>query len=174
MRSVRDDVTKRMRILADTPYLGATYYDLSPIVADADLFLAVAEQIAAWLSPEVEIVMAPEASGIAFGAAVAAKAQKGFVPLRRKGRLFGDTVTIDVRLPHRRHPETPYVFCPATVVGKHIALIDDIIYSGLTIAALAHGLQTAGVHVASIACVLGFPKVYRANLAWPVRCVVEA
>ena len=170
------ETTVRSKIIvhADTPYTGATYYDLAAVLADATLFGAVIDDIASQIPQTARLVIAPEASGFMWGASVAARSGRAFLPLRKSGCIFGRKISITGCHPFRRNREFTYELSETPLLNhRRVAIVDDIIFSGRTVASLVETLRSQQITVEVVACVLGFPAVFAASMSTPVYCVVS-
>lgn len=103
-------------------------------------------------SDEIDVVAAPDAMGFVLGAAMAARIGKGFLPLRKPGRLHMDCISIE----YKHHTgkierlEIPkHVIEPKT----RVLLVDQWIETGGTIRAAIELIEQQGGIVAGIATI---------------------
>lgn len=132
-----------IRTVPDFPEPGILFRDISPLLADpAGLAAAVvllSDQVAA---DGAAMVAGMEARGFIFGAAVAARLGLGFIPLRKPGKLPGETMGVDYAL---EYGSARLEIDPSVVAsGVQIALVDDLIATGGTALAAAKLVQSAG------------------------------
>ncbi len=86
------DLRRHIRDIPDWPKEGILFRDITPLLADPKAFAAAVEALCAgFTAAGIEYVAAVEARGFIFGAAVAEKLGAGFVPIRKKGKLPGQT-----------------------------------------------------------------------------------
>ena len=92
MKKVEDYV----RSIPDFPEPGIIFRDVTTILQDADgLHLAVDEILDMLKDVDFDVVVGPESRGFIFGVPVAYAAHKGFVPVRKKGKLPCETVSME-------------------------------------------------------------------------------
>ena len=78
-----------VRSIPDFPEPGIIFRDITTILQDPDgLKLAVDGLLKTLEGVEYDVVVGPESRGFIFGVPVAYAAHKGFVPVRKKGKLF--------------------------------------------------------------------------------------
>ena len=95
MKKVEDYV----RSIPDFPEPGIIFRDVTTILQDADgLHLAVDEILDMLKDVDFDVVVGPESRGFIFGVPVAYAAHKGFVPVRKKGKLPCETVSMEYDL----------------------------------------------------------------------------
>ena len=95
MAAKRNMLAKYIRNIADWPKKGILFRDITPLLADKKAFsMAVNKLCEAFKNRRIDYVAAVEARGFIFGAAVAQKLGKGFIPIRKKGKLPYKTESI--------------------------------------------------------------------------------
>ena len=89
MKSVESFVTS----IPDFPEPGIIFRDITTIIQDPEGLQLSIDGIAEKLSDvDFDVVVGPESRGFIFGVPVAYKCKKGFVPVRKKGKLPRETV----------------------------------------------------------------------------------
>ena len=141
MDSDIDKLKSAIRDVPDFPKPGIVFKDITPILADPELFsLALQIFVERHKGKDIDKVAAVDARGFIFGGAVADKLGIGFVPVRKAGKL-----------PYRTHEETyDLEYGSATVAvhvdafgnGEKVLLIDDLLATGGTAAAAAKVIET--------------------------------
>ncbi|MDT7804973.1 MAG: adenine phosphoribosyltransferase [Actinomycetota bacterium] len=136
----------------DFPEPGVLFRDLSPMFADAGAFKAVTDALAATLDSRVEALAGVEARGFLLAAAVGYARGLGVVLIRKPGKLPQVAGRVDYALEYG----TATVELPAGVVrpGQRIAILDDVLATGGTVAATGKLLEDAGAVVDSVSVVL--------------------
>lgn len=124
----------------DFPIEGILFYDIAPILASAERF---ADACAA-LTPadgEVDLVAGVDARGFIFAPVVAQRLGVGMTMVRKKGKMPGEllesTATIE-------YGSSDLTVNPAGIEGKRVLVIDDVLATGGTAAAVADLLTRAG------------------------------
>ena len=81
-----------IRIIPDFPKPGITFKDITPLLADKNVFAQCCEEIAQ-LAKDCDYIAGIEARGFIFASAAAVIADKGFIPIRKLGKLPGETIS---------------------------------------------------------------------------------
>ena len=149
------DLDKALGLIAevtDFPEPGVLFRDLSPLFADAAGFAAVTDALAGTLDPGVELLAGVEARGFLLAAAVGYAQGLGVVLVRKPGKLPSVAGRVDYTLEYG----TASVELPAGIVrpGQRIAVLDDVLATGGTVAATGKLLEDAGASVTGISVVL--------------------
>ena len=98
------------------------------------------------------MVVAPEARGFIFGAAVAARAGAGFIPARKPGKLPAATASVEYALEYGVNALEMH--SDALVGGRRVLVHDDLLATGGTAAALCTLVERAGAEVVGCAFVI--------------------
>jgi adenine phosphoribosyltransferase len=141
-----EQIQSAIRTIPDFPQPGIQFRDITPVLADADLFRQVIDLLAEkTINFGAEKVVGIDARGFLFGAAVAYKLGLGFVPIRKKGKLPFKTIRYSYALEYGKADMEIHV--DAVRPGEKIVLIDDLLATGGTAAAAAHLVQELGAKV---------------------------
>ncbi|PPK67390.1 adenine phosphoribosyltransferase [Actinokineospora auranticolor] len=159
-----------VREVTDFPEPGVLFQDLSPLLADARGFRAVVDALAGAVPAGVDTVLALEARGFLFGAALAATRGFGVVPIRKPGKLpaVADRVTYDLEYGSATF-ELPV---GALGAGNRVVVVDDVLATGGTLAAAAGLAARAGAEVTAALVVVEITALGgRARVPLPVHAV---
>ncbi len=136
----------------DFPKAGIAFKDITPILADADLFRDVTEALAEGLGDEVQGVVGIEARGFIFAAAVARVRHLPLLLARKPGKLPGPRHREEYALEYGSDAlELHRDLLPA---GCSVGIVDDVLATGGTAAAAGRLSELAGYGVSSWAFVL--------------------
>ncbi|OPZ93498.1 MAG: Adenine phosphoribosyltransferase [candidate division TA06 bacterium ADurb.Bin417] len=127
-----------IRSIPDFPKPGILFRDITPLLAEPDVFRDVLKQLADACPLETEVVAGIESRGFIFGAAVAARLGKGFVPIRKPGKLPYLTTSVSYQLEYGT--DTLEIHQDALADRRRVVLVDDLLATGGT-AAAAHLFQ---------------------------------
>jgi adenine phosphoribosyltransferase len=139
---ISDLVASRVRDVPDFPKPGVVFKDLSPLLADGAAFGALVDDIARRWEGQVDVVAGVEARGFIFGAPVAHALGLGFVPIRKAGKLPGDTIASAYSLEYGTAEVE--VQADAFAAGARVLLIDDVLATGGTAAAACELIEKCG------------------------------
>ncbi len=159
------EVTRHLETLVrdvpDFPEPGVVFKDITPLLADHDAFSAVIDALAdAGRGGDgkvvVDKVVGMEARGFILAAPVALALGAGFVPVRKVGKLPGDTHAVSYALEYGE--ATLEVQRDAFTAGDRVLLVDDVLATGGTAAATRELVEECGGDVVSFAVLmeLGF------------------
>jgi adenine phosphoribosyltransferase len=139
-----------IRIIPDFPQPGILFRDITPLMAEpalfADAVTLLGERVAV-MQPDA--LVAVEARGFLFGAPLALQLGLPLVPVRKPGKLPGETHAVDYGLEYGRDRLELHV--DALPGGARVVIIDDLLATGGTVAAAAELVMRSGATVAGAA-----------------------
>jgi len=149
------DLEKALGFIAEVPDFpepGVLFRDLSPLFAEADAFRAVIDALADTLDPSVEALAGVEARGFLLAAAVGYSRGLGVVLVRKPGKLPRVAGRVDYALEYG----TASVEVPAGIIrpGQRVAVLDDVLATGGTVAATSKLLEDAGAVVNGVSVIV--------------------
>jgi adenine phosphoribosyltransferase len=129
-----DRLRTAIRDVPDFPKPGILFKDITPVLAEAELFrMAIDCFVGAIGSQPIDKIVGIDARGFIFGAAVALALGKGFVPVRKKGKLPYQCQSAAYQLEYGE--ATVEMHIDAIRPGEKVVLIDDLLATGGTAAA---------------------------------------
>jgi adenine phosphoribosyltransferase len=136
-----------IRRVPDFPEAGVMFQDITPVLGNSAAFRAVVDAMADTLD-DVDAVVAVDARGFFFGAAIAYSRGLGVVPVRKTGKL----PLVGSRVAYSLEYGTAELEIPAGVLepGQRVAVIDDVLATGGTAAAACDLVESAKGEVAGI------------------------
>jgi adenine phosphoribosyltransferase len=152
-----EHLDRLIRDVADFPKPGVTFKDITPLLADHIGFTAVVD----WLARSgrddagtvvVDKVVGMEARGFILAAPVALALGAGFVPVRKAGKLPGDTHAVSYALEYGS--ATLEVHRDAIGPGERVLLVDDVLATGGTVAATRELVEKCGGVVTAVAVLM--------------------
>jgi len=144
-----DELKGLIRDIPDFPQRGIVFKDATPLFANPPALERTIEALAEHARPlGVDFVGAPEARGFILGAAVAARCDAGFIPVRKPGKLPFDTASVSYELEYGI--DELHMHVDALAPGARVLLHDDLIATGGTMAAIEQLVEDAAAEVAGI------------------------
>jgi adenine phosphoribosyltransferase len=140
-----------IRNIPDFPKPGIQFKDITPVLADAEALKKVIE----WYALSVEaaggcdVIAGIESRGFIFGSALARKLNKGFIPIRKPGKLPFTTHQEKYLLEYGE--DAVEIHTDAVAQGAKVAIIDDLLATGGTANASINLIEKAGGEVACAA-----------------------
>lgn len=143
------DLKEKIRVIEDFPKEGISFKDITTLIGDGEAFKYSIDKIVEHLKDKnVDLIVGPEARGFIFGVPVAYALGVGFVPVRKKGKLPAETVSVDYGLEYGN--DTLEIHKDAIKKGQKIAIVDDLLATGGTIEAVAKLVESVGGEVVSL------------------------
>ncbi len=143
----------RIRDVPDFPKKGILFKDITPLLRDPRAFSAAVDALADRLrGASGTAVAAVEARGFIFGAALAVRLGVGFVPVRKKGKLPYRTRSVTYDLEYGT--DTLEVHEDALTSEDRVLVVDDLLATGGTAAAVARLIEGLGGRVAGMGFVV--------------------
>lgn len=155
-----DQLRSRIRDIADWPRPGITFHDITPLLADASAFRQVVSVIADHHAHgitdaggrRIDIVVGVEARGFILAAPVALRIDAGFVPVRKAGKLPAAIEAEEYTLEYGT--DLLEIHNDAIAPGQRVLIVDDVVATGGTAAAVVRLVRRLGGEVAGVACLL--------------------
>ncbi len=149
MKKVEDYV----RSIPDFPEPGIIFRDITTILQDPDgLKLAVDGLLERLKDVEYDVVVGPESRGFIFGVPVAYERHKGFIPVRKKGKLPCETISVKYDLEYGSAELE--IHKDALKPGQKVVIIDDLLATGGTMEAIIKLVEKLGGEVVRICFVM--------------------
>jgi len=152
------DIKRYIRTIPDYPKKGVQFRDITTLMSDPHGFRAsIDELIWPFLAMEIDFVVGIEARGFILGGAVAHELGRGFIPIRKKGKLPFKTIGKDYSLEYG--VDRVEIHSDAIKKGDKILLIDDLIATGGTAVAAAELLDESGAEIVAAAFIVDLPDL---------------
>ena len=149
----REHLEDYVLTIPDFPQKGIMFRDITSLVQDPDgLQDAVDGLIKALEGVDFDVVLGLESRGFIFGTAIAYAMHKGFVPVRKKGKLPRETVSAKYDLEYGQAEIE--IHKDAIRPGEKVVIVDDLIATGGTLAAACKLVEQLQGEVAQIAVVM--------------------
>nr|WP_314462219.1 adenine phosphoribosyltransferase [uncultured Clostridium sp.] len=149
MKKLEDYVTS----IPDFPEAGIVFRDVTTILEDPDGLSMAVDGIRKMLKGvEYDSVIGPESRGFIFGVPVAYAEHKGFIPVRKKGKLPREVLSADYELEYGK--ATVEIHKDSIKPGQKVVIIDDLIATGGTIEAIIKLVEELGGEVVKICFIM--------------------
>jgi len=153
-RTIRDYI----RTIADFPHDGILFRDVTTLFADPRGFrMCIDQLLAPYAGVAVDKVVGLEARGFILGGAVAHQLSTGFVPIRKKGKLPGQTIAQAYALEYGE--AIMEIHDDALQPGEKVLLVDDLLATGGTAQAGIKLIERLGAQVIGCAFVVDLPDL---------------
>ena len=139
-------IEEYVRSIPDFPEPGIIFRDVTSILQDADgLHLAIDLMQKELDGVDFDLVVGPESRGFIFGVPIAYNLHKPFIPVRKKGKLPCDTVSIEYALEYGS--AVIEIHKDAIKPGQKVVIIDDLMATGGTTEAIIKLVEQLGGEV---------------------------
>jgi adenine phosphoribosyltransferase len=142
----REELEGAIRQVPDFPLPGILFFDILPLLKDPKHFKTLTQELSVFANA-IDVVAGIEARGLILGSAVALHLGKGFVPLRKKGKLPGATLEESYGLEYGK--DTLEIQEGVLNRGDRVLLIDDVLATGGTLVAGVKLIHQCGAVVES-------------------------
>jgi adenine phosphoribosyltransferase len=153
-----NDVRDYIRTIVDFPHEGIMFRDVTTLFADPRGFrMAIDQMLHPYAGQRIDKVVGLEARGFILGGAIAHQLSVGFVPIRKKGKLPGATISQDYTLEYGQ--AIMEIHDDAIQPGEVILMVDDLLATGGTAAAGIKLVERLGGKIISCAFVIDLPDI---------------
>jgi adenine phosphoribosyltransferase len=143
----------KIRDVVDFPKPGIVFKDITPVLADPRAFNLCLDLFAErYDAVQVDAIVGIESRGFIFGAALASRMRKAFVPVRKPGKLPAATNKVSYDLEYGS--DAVEMHSDALTPGQQVLVIDDLIATGGTAWAACELVRKLGAEVIGAAFVI--------------------
>ena len=143
------DLKDKIRSIQDFPQEGVLFRDITTLLKDAEGMKEAIDQMTAKLEGvDFDLVLGPESRGFIFGMPVAYNMGKGFVPVRKAGKLPAEVVSKEYALEYGT--ATIEMHKDAIQPGQKVVIVDDLMATGGTAKAIVEMVEEMGGEVAAL------------------------
>ena len=148
-----DHFKKLIREVPDFPKPGILFYDITTLLKDKDGLHGVIDALCThYRDARVDVALGIEARGFIFAPALAYALHAGFVPVRKPKKLPSECLRVSYDLEYGT--DSLEMHKDAIVPGSRVLIVDDLLATGGTAAAVAKLVEQAGGKVAGIGFVV--------------------
>ena len=142
------DLDSKIRVIENFPKDGISFKDITTLLQDGAAYREAVKSCVSLLDgEEFDIIIGPEARGFLFAAPMAFATGKGFVPVRKPGKLPYDTLSYEYELEYGT--DTLEMHSDAVKPGDRVIIVDDLLATGGTVRAVADMVEKLGGTVVS-------------------------
>jgi adenine phosphoribosyltransferase len=153
-----DRIREKIRTIPDFPKPGIQFRDITTLWNDAEGFRLCTDAFAErFAESHFDRVIGIESRGFIIGAALADRLGKGFVPVRKQGKLPAEVERYEYQLEYGS--DCVEIHKDAVMRGQRVLLVDDLIATGGTALAALELLRRVGAEVAACAFIVDLPEL---------------
>lgn len=148
LAAFRAVIESHTRLIPDFPKPGVLFRDITGVLASGEGLRAIVDGMVALCPDDVSMVAGIEARGFVLGTPIALAHDAGFVAIRKKGKLPGETLGVDYELEYG----SAGIEIPRAAVrrGDEVVVVDDILATGGTADAACRLIEQAGGRVVCV------------------------
>jgi adenine phosphoribosyltransferase len=147
------DLKQHIRGIPDFPKPGILFYDISTLLKHPKAWKATVERLAETVAPhKPDLLAGIESRGFLLTAPLALKLGCGFIMVRKRGKLPGETRRFTYQLEYGA--DTMEVQADAISAGQRVVVLDDLLATGGTLAAAIGLVRDMGGIVPGAACII--------------------
>jgi adenine phosphoribosyltransferase len=154
MKTVKDYI----RTIVDFPHKGIMFRDVTTLFADPRGFrMCIDQMLHPYAGQPIDKVVGLEARGFILGGAIAHQLGTGFVPVRKKGKLPGTTISQDYKLEYGE--AIVEIHDDAIEAGERILVVDDLLATGGTAEAGIKLIERLGGDIVGCSFIVDLPEL---------------
>lgn len=153
-------IKSRIRTIPDYPRKGIMFRDITTLIKDPVGFRLVIDNLTQrYIKGDIkfDVIVGIESRGFIIGGALAYTLGKGFVPIRKRGKLPAEKVSQEYSLEYGT--DSIEIHKDAIKKGTKVLLVDDLLATGGTALASAQLIEKLGGKIAEMCFIVSLPDV---------------
>lgn len=151
-------IKSRIRTVPHYPKQGIMFRDITTLLKDpVGMRVTVDELVRRYADVKIDKIAGIESRGFIIGAPLAYALGKGFIPIRKKGKLPAETIGHDYELEYGT--DRIEIHTDAILPGEKILLVDDLIATGGTAEAACKLIGKMGGQIVECCFVIDLPDI---------------
>ncbi len=151
-----------IRTIPNYPKQGIMFRDITSLLQHPEAFQYCIDTLAnRYEDLSIDAIVGIDSRGFIFGSALAYKLGKSFIPVRKKGKLPGDTYAIDYDLEYGS--DTLEIHKDALKENANVVIMDDLLATGGTIGASIQLVEKLNANIIETAFVVDLPDLGGSN-----------
>jgi adenine phosphoribosyltransferase len=143
------DLKAYIRVIENFPEPGIRFKDITTLLKHGQAYQYAIDQLKSFCQDkQVDLVVGPEARGFVIGSALAYALGSGFVPVRKPGKLPGETIQESYELEYGK--DTLEIHRDAIQPGQKVIIADDLLATGGTISTTIRLIEKLGGQVVGV------------------------
>lgn len=147
-KKLAEKVDSYVRSIPDFPEPGIIFRDITTVTQEPEglqVAIDAMEQNIEWLKEDIDSIIGLESRGFIFGMPIARDLKKGFIPVRKKGKLPCETISEKYDLEYGQAEIE--IHTDSIKPGQKVLIVDDLIATGGTIEAAIKLIEKLGGEV---------------------------
>lgn len=144
------DLKQKLRHVMDFPKEGIDFIDITTVLQDPEALSICMKEMQNRIKEfeDFELVVGPESRGFIFGTPIACSLKKGFIPVRKKGKLPYKTISEEYQLEYGT--DILEMHQDAIKKGQKVIIVDDLLATGGTTETIIKLVEKLGGEIVGI------------------------
>jgi len=169
------DLKSKLRHVMDFPKEGIDFIDITTVLSDPESLKFSIDSMIESIKEfgEFDLIVAPEARGFIFGVPLSYILGKGFIPIRKPGKLPHDTLSFQYDLEYGK--STLEIHKDAIKPGQKVLIVDDLLATSGTTESIVKLIEKIGGEIVGIQVLieLAFLKGRDKLKGYKVKSIVQ-
>ncbi|XP_046842682.1 adenine phosphoribosyltransferase-like [Xenia sp. Carnegie-2017] len=164
-------ISSQIRNIPDFPIPGILFRDICPLLKHHEAFSATIQLMSDCIKENysnVDVIVGLDSRGFLFGPGIAMKLGIGFVPIRKQGKLPGETISVDAEKEYGK--DVLEIQKDAISPGQNVVIVDDLLATGGTLLTSCKLLEQLCGKVLGCVVVYEIAELNGASKV-PVKCI---
>jgi len=155
---MNEKIKSKIRTIPNWPKPGIMFRDITTLLQDAPTFNHTIELLLErYKDKQIDVVAGIESRGFIIGSILAHRLDRGFVPIRKKGKLPAETESEEYELEYGT--DTIEIHKDAISEGQKVLIVDDLIATGGTSMAACKLVKKIGGEVVEFCAIIDLPEL---------------
>ena len=153
-------IKSKIRTVPDYPKKGIMFRDITTLVKDAVGFRLVIDNLTQrYITGDIDfdVIIGIESRGFIIGGALSYTLGRGFVPIRKKGKLPAEIISQEYELEYGT--DSIEMHKDSIAEGAKVLVVDDLLATGGTALAAASLIEKLGGTIAEMCFIVNLPDV---------------
>lgn len=151
-------IKEKIRTIPHWPKQGIMFRDITTLLKDSEGFNHLVDLLfERYQNVEIDAIIGIESRGFIIGSALAYKLKKGFVPIRKSGKLPAKTVAEEYELEYGK--DKIEIHEDAIGPNDKVLLVDDLIATGGTALAACNLIKKIGGEIVECCFIIDLPEL---------------
>ncbi|CAG0992739.1 adenine phosphoribosyltransferase [Burkholderiales bacterium] len=151
-------IKSKIRTVPHYPKQGIMFRDITTLLKDPAGFRSTVDELAQrYAGIKIDKIAGIESRGFILGAPLAYVMNKGFIPIRKKGKLPAETIGHDYELEYGT--DRIEIHTDAIQKGEKVLLVDDLIATGGTAEAACKLIEKMGGEIVECCFIIDLPDI---------------
>lgn len=147
------DLKDKIRTIEDYPEKGISFKDITTLLKDGEAFSYMIDKLAETMKDkEFDLIVGPESRGFIVGTPLSYVTKRGFIPVRKPGKLPGETIKYEYDLEYGS--DALEIHKDAIKPGQKVLITDDLLATGGTLRSVVKLVEELGGEIVGILCLI--------------------